>query len=272
MALPVQLDLATALMRLINSRVTSTKRAHKVLYDLRASLTDKNIQPNGLFGYTKEVHLFPPEDTDTSEDRFDWEGYVANRSPDEIQRLVGKGVLKFEGRFLPKVDIDDIWKQHRFDFVASIADGTAVRFHPTSTGEAEPIVGYLADWVMQGQALYRQAVPDALPSTPWGFDIYRSQALDFVKAAEDNWCEAKVFRMNLFDGSRFTWDVFLERTPWGRSMLVAGVRRFFLVWVGGRYSCGGFYVKYGIASTETVIFPTDYSTCMEAVPFIRWNV
>jgi hypothetical protein len=203
---------------------------------------------------------------------------VANRWPVEIQRLVGRGVVKFEARFFPEKDIDSVYMQHRFDFVASIADGTAVRFNLTRKGERKHIVGYLADWVRQGQAPDRQAVPEPLHTAPCGLkpvnndEQCRRQALAFVKAAEDNWCEAKLFRMNLFDGSRLTWDVFLERTPWGRSMLLAGVRRFFLVWVGGRYSCGGFDVKYGIASTETVIFPTDYSTCMEAVPFIRWNV
>jgi len=215
MALPVQLDLASALMRVLKNRLTSKERAHKVLLQVRTSLTVKDIQPDGLFGYTKEVHLFPPEGTEWSEDRFDWEGYVANRSTDEIQRLVGKGVVKFEGRFFPEKDIDSIWKQHRFDFVASIADGTAVRFNLTSKGEGQHIVGYLADWVRQGQAPDRQAVPEALHTAPCGFkpmnidELYRRQALDFVKAAEDNWCEAEVFRMNLFDGSRFTWDVFL---------------------------------------------------------------
>jgi hypothetical protein len=73
MALPVQLDLASALMRVLKNRLTSKERAHQVLLQVRASLTVKNIQPDGLFGYTKEVHLFPPEGTEWSEDRFDWE-------------------------------------------------------------------------------------------------------------------------------------------------------------------------------------------------------
>ena len=61
MALPVQLDLASALMRVLKHRLTRNERAHQVVLQVRTSLTVKNIQPDGLFGYTKEVHLFPPE-------------------------------------------------------------------------------------------------------------------------------------------------------------------------------------------------------------------
>jgi hypothetical protein len=74
MDLPVQLDLASALMRLLKNRCTSWESAHKVLMQVRTSLTVFKIQPDGLFGYTKEVHLFPPEGTECSQDRFDWEG------------------------------------------------------------------------------------------------------------------------------------------------------------------------------------------------------
>ena len=46
------------------------------------------------------------------------------------------------------------------------ADGAAVRFHPSSKGDTVPVIMDLKDWAMgnapmQGEAWYREAVPDA---------------------------------------------------------------------------------------------------------------
>jgi hypothetical protein len=52
--------------------------------------------------------------------------------------------------------------------VALRADGAAVRFHPSSKGDTVPVTMDLQDWAMgnapkpmQGEAWYREAVPDA---------------------------------------------------------------------------------------------------------------
>ncbi len=90
---------------------------------------------------------------------------MANRSPDQIAMVIGPGTVRFEARFLRMTDQN--LKQNRFDFVALRADGAAVRFHPK--GDTVPVIMDLKDWAMgnapiQGEAWYREAVPDADPA------------------------------------------------------------------------------------------------------------
>ena len=165
----------------------------------------------------------------------------------------GKRIFKFERRFLLRVTFD-IWKLDRFNFHQSVADGTAVVIFPPYP--------YLDDRNIQRSRQFRIYVA--------------AQAIDFVKSLEDRWIEGEVLTINLFDGSQFGWERYLEQLLCGRTMLMGGVTSIFLVWVAGtsrgNYNCGGFYVKYGVYGTENVIFPKHNCTCEDAVPFICWDL
>ena len=94
-------------------------------------------------------------------------GYVANRPPAQIDKVIGEGIVRFEARFLRMMD--KYLKQYRFDFVALRADGTAVRFHPSSTGDTVPVIGDQQLWAIgdaptQAPAWRREVVPDADPA------------------------------------------------------------------------------------------------------------
>ena len=72
-----------------------------------------------------------------SQGEFDWKGYVANRSVEQLELVVGDGITCFEARFLAALDKN--MKQNRFDFVAHRRDGSGVRFHPSARKDALPV-------------------------------------------------------------------------------------------------------------------------------------
>jgi hypothetical protein len=252
MVLPVQVDIEMVFfVREEIDRSISKWKAQKELFELlRTSLTNKTLQQNSLFGFNR---FHPPEGNYTWVDRSDWARLWGHWGPGFLRYMDGKRIFKFERRFLLRVTFD-IWKLDRFNFHQSVADGTAVVIFPPYP--------YLDDRNIQRSRQFRIYV--------------RAQAIDFVKSLEDRWIEGEVLTINLFDGSQFRWERYLEQLRWGRTMLMGGVTSIFLVWVAGtsrgNYNCGGFYVKYGVYGTENVIFPKHNCTCEDAVHFICWDL
>jgi hypothetical protein len=250
MALPVLLDVGMALQRQHDGPLTSTTKAHKVLKELREALAAPATEPGGPLGYTQEVHVFHP---DASQGGFDWVGYVANRPPAQIEKVIGEGIVRFEARFLRMMDKN--MKQYRFDFVALRADGTAVRFHPSSTGDTVPVIGDPQQWAigdapMQAPAWHREVVPDADPNASQGSQVGRRavfhvhaqadvlgarDATTFIQSVASRWEHGgeKFTRDLTHPRSEFPWDCYLASTEWGQAIHEAGGGNF-LAGVGRR--------------------------------------
>ena len=225
-----------------------------------------------------------------SQGEFDWKGYVANRSVEQLELVVGDGITCFEARFLAALDKN--MKQNRFDFVAHRRDGSCVRFHPSAKKDAMPIYGNLQDWALTADAgplvSKRIAVPAQVPGASRGSsDMYEtlsqadtipseSFALMLLHMHEHVWRGeggkfATDLRLGLLAKSPFLYNLYLTTTCWGREIARIGVTSFWVVWVGGHWNQPGFYVKYG--QNEGVLFPHKKDNpYLEAVPDIMWHI
>ena len=117
------------------SRV-SRRRAHGWLRQLRLQAS------NGEQVMEEAVDL-------TDDQAYDWRGYVANHP--QCEDIVGPGIIHFEFRFINSVEHNTESQGHvlpvyRADFIAHRVDGSAARVHPSSSQEAQVVVGTLAQW------------------------------------------------------------------------------------------------------------------------------
>ena len=297
----VELDVDTALELRAAEKVVGHRAAHKVLSGLRALYTTDEGQTPGvpahLKGFSQEAHDLTHE---TGAGAFDWKGYVAGRSEVQIREVVGAGIVRFEMRFLRPIDKN--LHQNRCDFVAHRADGTAVRFHPGGKYDALPVFGFLDEWAFSDNVtppppvdsvglryLDPAAASQEGPSGSSGsggqdrttavYDhvskadaVSKAQAVKFLSdRAQANSCRG-VFRMDLTDQREFAWSQYLAFAKGGEDILRAGVVKFWVVWVGGRWRSPGFYVATR-GGSEVVIFPgrKQQPVVPEAVHDIMWR-
>ena len=301
----VELDVDTALELRAAEKVVGHRAAHKVLKGLRALFTTFEGQTPGvpahLKGFSQEARDLTHE---TGAGAFDWKGYVAGRSEVQIREVVGAGIVRFEMRFL--CPIDKNLHQNRCDFVAHRADGTAVRFHPGGNSGAVSVFGCLGEWAFSDNAtppppvesvgLLRYLDPAAAsqegPSGSSGsggqdrttavYDhvsqadsVSKADAVKFLsdrfEAAQANsWRD--VFTKDITDQREFAWSQYLAFAKGGEDILRAGVVKFWVVWVGGRWRSPGFYVATR-GGSEVVIFPgrKQQPVVPEAVHDIMWR-
>ena len=140
-----------------------------------------------------------------------------------------------------------------------------------------PVIGDPQQWAigdapMQAPAWRREVIPDADPNASQDSQVGRRavfhvhaqadvlgarDATAFIENVASKWEHGgeKFTRDLAHPRSEFPWGCYLASTEWGKAIHVAGVASFWLVWVGGEYSRGGFYVKYGQPRIERVIFP-----------------
>jgi hypothetical protein len=277
----VLLSFEDATERHVRGDVVSVRAAHKVLHQMRAKLTAPvgsiPDQPN-LFGFTQEVVDM------THDTRFDWRGYVANRSRDLLQVVVGPGITGFELRFLKPIDRN--CRQNRCDFVAHRADGQCVRFHPGNNGDAKPVIVPLHTCAIASPP------PQGLPAASQG-DVFAGpqpqvyehasqhdrvtnrEAVRFIDGRVEQWEQpggGGVFRENLTSQEAFPWFYYLSGLDQGRAYLEVGVSSFWLAWVAPPWNRAGFYVSLH-DGTDFVIFPGHRPLVQPAaVDSIRWSV
>ena len=283
---PVLLTLEDAIDLAQRKEIVSIGAAHKFLKRLRAQHTIPPAVAGHLSGFTREcieISFAAPQG------EFDWKGYVANRSVEQLELVVGDGITCFEARFLAALDKN--MKQNRFDFVAHRRDGSCVRFHPSAKKDALPVYGNLRDWELSADSRplesKRIAVPVQVPGASRGSsDVYEtlSQAdiittreiLVLLHMHEHVWrgeggCFATDLGLGLLAKKHFRYNLYLAGTSWGREIARIGVTLFWVVWVGGHWQQAGFYVKYG--QNEGVLFPDKkHNPYLDAVPDIMWHI
>jgi hypothetical protein len=152
----------------------------------------------------------------TNRAEFNWFGYL--RCHPEGQEIVGRGVTKFELRFLAPIDHNV--KQRRLDFIVhrvAEEEFPHVRLHPSkfpimrrgrdSRKEALPVYGFLEEWtgksipgIFDGQGFTQGSAEHAVPR----HDIIgRNEAWAFLDKM-NNECGDRVF-LELTDGQVFPW-------------------------------------------------------------------
>ncbi len=126
--------------------VVTSGDAHKMLSTFRKEATGPRLADGTLSVIAESVDL-------TNRNRFEWHGYLAGHP--HGREIVGKGVTKFELRFLAPIDHNQ--QQRRLDFIVHRRgeEHPHVRLHPhgkpikrggAKEKEALPIYGNLADW------------------------------------------------------------------------------------------------------------------------------
>ena len=285
-ALPVLLTLKDATELSQRKAVVSIGAAHKFLKRLRAQHTVPPAVAGHLSGFTEECIEISSA---ASQGEFDWKGYVANRSVEQLRLVVGSGITIFEARFLASIDKN--MKQNRFDFVAHRRDGSCVRLHPSGRKDALPVYGNLQDWELSADPRplesKRIAVPVQVPGASRGSsDVYETlsqadiittrEVLVLLNMHEYVWRHeggsfATDLQIGLLAKSHFRYDMYLAGTSWGREIARIGVTLFWVVWVGGDWQSAGFYVKYG--QNEGVLFPDKKDNpYFAAVRDIMWHI
>ena len=249
LAPPILLTLEDAIELAQRKAVVSSAAAHKFLKRLRAQHTVPPAVAGHLSGFTEECIAISSA---ASQGEFDWKGYVANRSVEQLELVVGDGITCFEARFLAALDKN--MKQNRFDFVAHRRDGSCVRFHPSARKDALPVYGNLQDWALTADARplesKRIAVPVQVPGASRGSsDVYETlsqadiittrEVLVLLHMHEHIWRgEGGKFATDLDVGKlakrHFRYNMYLAGTSWGREIARIGVTSFWVVWVGRR--------------------------------------
>ena len=274
-ALPVILTLEDAIDLAQRKEIVSIGAAHKFLKRLRAQHTVPPAEAGHLSGFTEECIAM--------------KDYVANRSVEQLELVVGDGITCFEARFLAALDKN--MKQNRFDFVAHRRDGSYVRFHPSARKDALTVYyGNLQDWALTDAGPLeskRIAVPVQVPGASRGSsDVYETisqadiittrEVLVLLHMHEHVWRDeggkfATDLGLGLLAKSQFSFQLYLAGTSWGREIARIGVTSFWVVWVGRHWQQAGFYVKYG--QNEGVLFPhKKHNPYLEAVPDIMWHI
>jgi hypothetical protein len=205
----------------LGSEITS-KAANKTLKKFREEASGQKPH-DGPVPVTVEAKDL----TDRAE--FDWCSYLKkNFTEKECKQIVGKGVTKFELRFLQNIDPNT--HQRRLDFIVHrlpADDDTPdfrhphVRLHPSkvpmrqngtpSRTEALPCFGYLTDWtgetipgISRGDCLKLLDVKHAVPQQDV---IGRIKAGEFLEHLNSTRMEHVV---DLTDGSAFPWQRYLR--------------------------------------------------------------
>ena len=216
-------------------RAVDTKRAHRWLAETRKAAARK-----------------PQEVVDLTADSR-WREYVCSHP--HAREIIGSGVVSFEGRFLlglepnrAQLALPPPYGDHRFDFVAVRADGTACRLHPGRAADAVPIVGLLKDWAITGTGA----------STPSEPTIYKRGHVNANYGQQDVLSAEEAYRLlldmyhehkhqpgaedaslwrDLTAGAStpggFPWHRFLMGRDWGRKLFQEGVTSIILTWWEG---------------------------------------
>ena len=169
-----------------------------------------------------------------------WRHYLACHA--EARRIIGPGVVGFEGRFLDflepnrgQLNLPGRYGKQRFDFVVHRMDGTACRLHPSETRDAKPVIGYLSAWEIGARA--PTPVQASTPSLTGAIDLTHGHV--DVYSAERTYCkimdifhdhpgEPTELAVDLLTGD-FPWDTFLMGRPWGLNLLDERVTSMHLV-------------------------------------------
>ena len=211
----------------------SHRRAHAHLRDLRA-----------------EMSASGEEWRDLSDS--DWLlNYVCSRPDAEV--VVGPGIVSMRCGFVGSQDSN--LHERRFDFLVTVADGSAARLHPSSSGHGVPVFGQTPVWLDPGDVSAAPAATrgDTVMTREQGTGFHgihqadtvsREQARAYLRTAHREWSEAlhprPIFKRSLFDGHNFRWDLYLNSTPWGRVMCPT-VLDFGRCWLDPPYERPGFY-------------------------------
>ena len=169
-----------------------------------------------------------------------WRHYLACHA--EARRIIGPGVVGFEGRFLDflepnkdKLNLPGRYGKQRFDFVVHRVGGTACRMHPGEKVDAKLVFGLVQDWRYGARApTPGQATT---PSMTGAVDIVHGHV--DVYSTERTYCKI----MDLFHERRgtpaelsvdlltgdFPWNTFLMGRPWGMILLDERVTSMHLV-------------------------------------------
>ena len=280
-ALPVILTLEDAIGLAQRKEIVSIGQAHKFLKRLRAQYTLPPAAEGHLKGFTEECIAISSA---ASQGEFDWKGYVANRSMEQLELVVGDGITCFEARFLAVYDKKK--QQNRFDFLAHRRDGSYVRFHPSARKDALPVYGNLQDCALIADAepLESIAVPAQVPDASRGSsdDVYATMSHADREACvllhvhefacrEEGTKFATDLLVGLLARVQFPFQSYLAGSSWGRQIAGIGVTSFWVVWVGRYWQQASFYVKYG--QNECVLFPRKQDNpYLEAVPDIELHI
>ena len=296
------LDDAYQLQR--DRKYMSIKKAHAFL---KAWRTDKSCPaasqggggPAASQGSPKD-RLVPfsidMEDLTNSPD-FDWRAYVASRSAADLATVFEQHLTieRFEIRFIKPIDRN--CNQHRCDFVAHRSDGMVIRFHPSQTKDATPVIATWEDiefWSgadfsgrpFLGHEPSRPAASQGHAwATPAARGVYhavsdqdimnKSEGMAFLmhKQAEieaARW--GRRFWEDLTDQSQFSWPYLVAGLRGGHEVLQNGVEQFALVWVGQDWQQPAFFIRQSSDPLiEWVLFLNSKNVWNEeAVVDIHW--
>ena len=241
--------------------VMSVRTAHRKLSEER----DRNQDPHAS--------------VDLSQDEFQWKKYLANRSDDMLEKVVGPGVSGIVLRYVCTTDSNT--GNHRFDFVVHRTDGLAVRLHPQSNGkDTIPILGDPSLWKIDAP------LPPAMPAGRMRvgeadeiFTEYSQADLIGKKAASQwleeralEWVPGRVFRQDLTSAATFKWRLYLANRKWGNELLRDGVSAFWLIWLDRPHQHAAFYCEM-TDGTKYVITPgTKTELRVDLINAINWWV
>ena len=169
-----------------------------------------------------------------------WRDYLACHA--EARRIIGPGVVGFEGRFLDflepnrgQLNLPGRYGKQRFDFVVHRMDGTACRLHPSETRDAKPVIGYLSAWEIGARAptpgqASTPSLTGAIDLTHGHVDVYSADRTycKIMDIFHDHPGEPTELAVDLLTGD-FPWDTFLMGRPWGLNLMKKGITSMHLV-------------------------------------------
>ena len=285
---------ATAIQRNRTKDVVSIRFAHKFLKDWRFQHTRSEEDPP-----------FDIEFERVQVSHFDWPGYLARRSEQELAKVFGaaEGFTHCELRFLNvrEINAKKLEQPYRVDFVCYRSDGAAIRLHPSQGGDANPIIGNIDDWAFTKDSMAPPTigVDFALWNPPIATDGGAAQPADrrrlyrrYSQADQVSHGKAKLFLANVVetwkqeaqagtasdwdgdltdDESTFHWKAYLS--GWRDGAAVndehAGICKFMVCWLDDEpHTRAAFYVKCH-DGYETVLEPKAVPS-PKKLQLIRW--
>ena len=284
----------TAIQRKRKNDVVSFRTAHKFLRQWRSRHTRSEQDPP-----------FDIEFERVRMSHFDWPGYLARRSEQELEVVFGaaEGFTHCELRFLnvKEINAKQLEQPYRVDFVCYRSDGAAIRLHPSQAADANPIIGKIEDWAFTADRLAPHTIGRdfALWNPPISTDSGAAQPADkrklymrysqadqvshrqaklFLASVVETWKqEAQAGTASDWDGnltddeSTFHWRAYLS--GWRDGAAVndehAGICEFVVCWLDDEpHSRAGFYVKCH-DGYETVLEPKAVPS-PKKLQLIRW--
>ena len=232
----------------LTSRV-ARKRAHGWLRQLRLQASD------GAQVVEEAVDL-------TDDQAYDWRGYVANHP--QCEDIVGPGIIHFEFRFINSVEHNTESQGHdlpvyRADFIAHRVDGSAARVHPSSSQEAQVVVGTLAQWRLAGvhapqdMASRVRALAETQGTTMWfghsqADKMHARMARSWLRAYLDEWSHRPhprgPFYLNVTTTASprpFPWWLLCIGETWAHGFERVGVNTWAVCW-NNRLQEPGFHI------------------------------